>query len=1420
MKFDILQLARLKGFNLDNFLDPTLAEQQNKKEQLSSKTSAAKGSASTNNGLRRTNGRGASPSTRGGSQQRAPEAGDAIVSKAPDPEDFVIGDDTSDLSRTNTSKSHPDKTSDEVQGGSQDASVPKGKSREKADSNEELPDDVRKKLARLEQLTAKYQDLLRNYRSAHKRVQAIEPFEAKLREHTTLNSILDPDAFGDFLSSRDRDRDMIMTEFRRVADENNTMVKERDDMKTKLDEAEKRAKEAFDEAAGLREEREHKPFEAGSGAAAGGKSVDAITGVDNAGSTEDQVAAGGEKEEDELTSHAAEKQNELKTQIVQFESEIRSHKEYITELLTDNASLHHQLELCQLNLSAMENKINIKDRDITSIRAELATSKDELVKNKSRVAEMQAIQGVDQSELERKAQDAEKTAAAAEASLKQYKEEHEKGELASKPVQQDERGLQNLRSLIGTLRDQITNLEQSKAEREAESKDLQFAVKRLEAESNNSDNIILTLRGHEATADTLRKKLVEVEHERDAAQRLVETKKGHEAAVASLRSQLKRAEKERDAAYQLIIDCGRCEKPIGESEKNFETQSEVSSVAGARSRVGSETTTQTAVSSLSPQLTEASAPATPTIEAEDSATGEKKKKGKKKKSKAKKTPSVTPTLPVPTVEELMENPARAVEILQNVGETKQISMLEVITRMLAKNNENRKEEEVKEDFIQHFRQHLEDTIEKRDQMIRQYTHEIATLTDMNLRQDQDLKNKMDEIKVLKTAIAEKEATIESLNAELSSGQSHDQSSSADYERVNQKVRELEAEVAKKQSTIDEQVGEIAKLDVKMKDQEGLTEEIEDLRESLVERAGDLNKIQELKEAKQKVATEHDNLVEERQKLLKEHEARLTTLHEEIAKLKSDKETLEKQMQELSASSSLSSATSQQERQQQLIDLEQAKKRSAELETQVKDLSSKLSFLGPELETTSNLAKERYQKVADLQKHCNDVLLPKIKKLEEENGDVKSTKTEFEKASQAVKRLESRERDLKSEIAEYKSQVTEKSRTIAELKDSAKKSQERSVALEDSYENARKELEKSQSTRDDAVDTRDKLKGDLNRVEQEFKQSRTRLEELEKQVKTFSSQASSLRDELQLKSAQHASSQSNMDNMQDQTRELATQMKEARERNGSLEDELADSHRLLFERSREAETMRRLLGEVEGKAESRVKEMRERMDMAVEERDRAEDEASSIGRRKAREIEDFKIQLREAQREASRATEAREDAERRERELKLREGDFERNMAQAQEGLTEVRAVMAQLRDALDESERHSREVEKERAETRKTLQERETRLEKLQKSSKAMSEELRALQATKTLRQGSMQSSDRSSMETTTSPRLSSPGPRAPTANGSAAPVDTMYLKNILLQFLEQKEKKHQLQLVHVLGQLLHFSKQEELKWQSVITTR
>ena len=81
-----------------------------------------------------------------------------------------------------------------------------------------------------------------------------------------------------------------------------------------------------------------------------------------------------------------------------------------------------------------------------------------------------------------------------------------------------------------------------------------------------------------------------------------------------------------------------------------------------------------------------------------------------------------------------------------------------------------------------------------------------------------------------------------------------------------------------------------------------------------------------------------------------------------------------------------------------------------------------------------------------------------------------------------------------------------------------------------------------------------------------------------------------------------------------------------------------------------------------------------------------------------------------------------------------------------------------------------------------------------------MSEELRSLKAKGV---DSNPHSSRASIESSRS-RITSPAPKA---SGSPADIDYVYLKNVLLQFLEQRDKKYQQQLIPVLGMLLHFDK-------------
>lgn len=95
----------------------------------------------------------------------------------------------------------------------------------------------------------------------------------------------------------------------------------------------------------------------------------------------------------------------------------------------------------------------------------------------------------------------------------------------------------------------------------------------------------------------------------------------------------------------------------------------------------------------------------------------------------------------------------------------------------------------------------------------------------------------------------------------------------------------------------------------------------------------------------------------------------------------------------------------------------------------------------------------------------------------------------------------------------------------------------------------------------------------------------------------------------------------------------------------------------------------------------------------------------------------------------------------------------------------------------------------------------------------ALSEELRTIRNVRPRHIESEAPSSRSSIESSMAGRITSPTsgrepPRLLHGSASTAPaIDYVYLKNVLLQFLEQKDKNHQMQLIPVLSMLLHFDR-------------
>ncbi|CAK1360317.1 Myosin-10 [Cercospora beticola] len=1516
------------GFGLD-FLDNKIAEEQEKQKQQQQSQKGGSPARRPSNRPRRGSGRIDPPGARSGSRLRVPDSRDGVpLTKGPDPEEFVIGDDDSVSSISRTATPQPSGSEDKSEaaekgqtegkeGDAQDGD--KGKSKA---TDDELPEHVQKKLAHLEKLTARYQDLLRNYRTAHARVSLIDPFEATLREHTPLTSIEEPGALVEFLNQRSLQSDMVLEELKKVAGQKNELTKERDELKSKLEEAEKKVKQAFDDAAGLRKERdEAKPATSTVGAEKKEDPKPKDAGDDDAFfSYEDEVSR-----DDELKAQLQNKDTLLKQkdeEIQTFQAKEKEQTEFINELSTENASLRkdvetvkNELEVKNVDLDAANKHIERKDNEIASIKQELteviaardAAKQQEdavaesLVQTESQLVSMQQKLNESQEALRMKAVEAEARKSEAEANLKKYQAEHAKNLKEGTYAQRDVKVLENVRSILPNLQAELKKKTEEANIAEARVADMQKDLKIMEAQAAQTESTTKYLRDVERTAKEDKRKLHELEQQRDALQKIVDSKKAHEQKVASLQVELKQARADRDKAYYAIINCGKCETPEQTAEKaaaksaEVATPTEETASTATRSRLGSETT-ELSTQPTEPGSESANAGTPPIAEDDDKQvpTGSAKKKNKKKsKKKPKKTETDGETATAAetseqstvgvTVEDLIrDREAASAKLKHKFAGNPIIPLLEDMHEYV-----RNRTEAVSDSHDSHIA-HLEERIERSEQEIKNkmviirdredqidmlksslsnqtyakseavFEEEIERLTkEMEaLKEERDAKS----IKLLGLEQARLEAGEAALKDDSTSWQDRADELQVRIDALEQELAEKNDRISKLTVDLSETGERLGKAEEKIKSQianeeliESLKEEKEELQDSMLEHGKAATDAKhELKEVKEKRDTLQKELDEtelesaKREKQLKEAEkrekdlqARLTEVeaeltaakstgasseelqaaNEQVESLKREKESLqvakdagEAQLEELKAQHA-ASGTERNAKQQAVVDeLEKLKSRAAELE---KDLAA-----------SENLAQQRFKDLTST-KELNNQFQVQLKKLKQESDELRSVKAELEKSNALVKKVEGKAKDLRSEIAEYKSQAADKDTELAVLRGKVKTGEDRGKALEESYETARKDLEKTQNARDEAIDAKEKLEASYKKLEDDLRKQKPRLDELEKQVQKLSAENNNLREELQTKATLQASADSYVQSVQDQSRELATRSKEMQERVESLEEELADTQRSLLERSREGDTMKRLLADAESRAEAKVKELREQRDLAIEERDRAEADASTVGRKKAREIEELKTKLREVEYEASRASEARKDAEKREQDFKSSRAELERRLAQAQEDAEAARTAMTQLQNSLDEGDRQVSNLEKERHDLKKQLEEREARLERLQKSSRTMAEELQQLKNSAKLRQQPQtgSGSSRTSLESAGRSRITSPAPRPSTSNstnlsGAPSDINYVYLRQVLLQFLEQKDKKFQLQLVPVLGRLLHFDQAEEQKWTAAIAAK
>ncbi|KAK4117806.1 hypothetical protein N656DRAFT_744432 [Canariomyces notabilis] len=581
--------------------------------------------------------------------------------------------------------------------------------------------------------------------------------------------------------------------------------------------------------------------------------------------------------------------------------------------------------------------------------------------------------------------------------------------------------------------------------------------------------------------------------------------------------------------------------------------------------------------------------------------------------------------------------------------------------------------------------------------------------------------------------------------------------------------ELQAELDRLLAELAEKNGRIESLSKQRKTEEELREEIEILQENLLT-----------------IGQDH---VEARERI-KELEAEKKALKERISELEKEVETA------ASATRNNSALQSEHESLKQEFD----------------SLKMKSSTLQSDLAAAQQLAQTRYKDLTDLREVLQKAQ-PELKSLRQDSAALKTTREELAAKSTELRELEKREKDLKSELTRAQRLASDREAEIKSLHEKVAQETNARLRLEDEKRVAGRDLRRSEAEKIELSAREEKATRELQRVQEEAAKLRPRIRELEDEAAKLKKEQDVLREEIEFKTNQYSNAQNLLSSMRDQTAELSIQLKESQSQCESLDEELAEARKMLGERTREAETMRRLLADVDERADNKVREMRAKMDAAIEERDRLEDESSALARRKARETEELRQKIRDLEREVKALATEKDDLEHKEREWRRRREELEAYEERAGAEVTEMRTTVTNLRSTLDASEQQVRDSEKKNAELRRALDDYRLRYDKLAKEAKALQAKLVSSPAAV-----AVASPGRSSMDSTRSGGTSTmSGAGQGQGQGSGSGQDAMYLKTILLQFLEQKDNKLRAQLVPVLGKLLKFDKSDEQKWLAAI---
>ncbi|GAV27129.1 hypothetical protein PMKS-000590 [Pichia membranifaciens] len=505
----------------------------------------------------------------------------------------------------------------------------------------------------------------------------------------------------------------------------------------------------------------------------------------------------------------------------------------------------------------------------------------------------------------------------------------------------------------------------------------------------------------------------------------------------------------------------------------------------------------------------------------------------------------------------------------------------------------------------------------------------------------------------------------------------------------------------------------------------------------------------------------------------------------------------------------------------LTDYEKTK---ASLSKKVHENVEKVEELQSLLDKKTLEAESLQKKVDDLFSNTRNLesLLSKNKtnekSLQEKLTSITEEKNKLASELELLRKSTANDSVNKSELQNIKTQLARKERVLVEAENKIKFLQEEKSKVNDHMIELKvqnKELKNQEASYQEA-------KGNLTRLNEKLK---SEVNEGTLKINKFSLENTKLAKKLeelqdQYNEVKHIKSSSNdqVESLKRRVEELTMRNKEYENRIDVLQEELTQSRNMLQERTREMTTMRKLVMDNEETQNLDRKELKSKFDRLLEEKEKADNEALLTIRNKQREIEELKrkqsdlsSQLEELEaKNSTLSIEIKNLSDHKQSEEFQR---FTSNGASKEKSIQEVSdynsKIIETLRESLNKTEARLREIEEMNAKLRTVNQDSSDKLIRLNKKYKLLS-----LQYKRRMSESSAHSSRKNSFVTTNDvvdAKLLHPAVDGEKQyDNEDLKEKSIYIKNVLMGFLEHKEQRQM--LLPVIKMLLYMSDDDTKK--------